>query len=81
MRQLKIPKIWRRALIVAIPKSEKPLGGPKSYRPLSLLCVPFKIIERLDYARVDPIIDQLLSREQEAFRHGRSTADQVTLLT
>ena len=33
MRQLKIPNIWRRALIVAIPKPEKPLGHPKSYRP------------------------------------------------
>ena len=27
MRQLKIPKIWRRALVVAIPKPEKPLGA------------------------------------------------------
>jgi len=46
MRQLKIPKIWRKALIIAIPKSEKPLGYPKSYRPVSLLCVHFKILER-----------------------------------
>jgi len=45
-RQLKIPKIWRRALVVAIPKPEKPLGDPKSYRPISLLCVLFKILER-----------------------------------
>ena len=74
MRQ---PKIWRRALVVAIPKPEKPLGDPKSYRPISLLCVPFKSLERLIYARVDP----LLPREQAGFRHGRSTVDQVTLLT
>jgi len=45
MRQLKIPKIRRRALIVAIPKPEKPLGDPKSYCPKSLLCVPFKFLE------------------------------------
>ena len=81
MRQLKIPKIWRRALIVAIPKPEKPLGDPKSYCPISVLCVPFKILERLIYARVDPTIDPLLPREQAGFRHGRSTIDQVTLLT
>jgi len=30
MRKLKIPKIWRRALLVAIPKPEKPLGDPNS---------------------------------------------------
>ena len=45
--RLKIPKIWRRALVVAIPKPGKPVGDPKSYRPISLLCVPYKILERL----------------------------------
>jgi len=81
MRQLKIPNIWRRALVVAIPTPEKPLGDLKSYRPIPLLCVPFKILERLIYARVDPIIDPLLPREQASFQHGRSGVDQVTLLT
>ena len=81
MRQLKIRKIWRKAVIVAIPKPEKPLGDPKSYRPISLLCVPFKILERLNYARVNPIIDPLIPREQAGFWHGRSPVDQVTLLT
>jgi len=75
------PQDWRRELIVAITKPEKPLGGPKSYRPISLLCVPLKILERLIYARVEPIIDPLLPQEQAGFQHGRSTLDQVTLLT
>ena len=39
MRQLKIPKIFRRVLVVAIPKPEKPLEDSKSYRRISLLCV------------------------------------------
>ena len=81
MQQLKMPKIWRRAPIVAIPKPEKPLGDPKSYRPISLLCVPFKILERLIYACVETIIDPLLPQEQAGFRHGRSAVDQVTLMT
>jgi len=79
MRQ--IPMIWRRALIVSILKKEKPLGDPKGYRPISLLCIPFKILERLIYARVDPIIDPFRPREQTGFRHGRSIVDHVTLLT
>ena len=29
LRRLKIPKIWRRALVVAIPKPIKPVGDPK----------------------------------------------------
>ena len=81
MRQLKIPTIWRRALIVALPNPEKPLGDLKSYRPISLLCIPFKILQRHIYARVDPIIDSLHPRKQAGIRHGRSTVDQVTLLT
>jgi len=70
IRQLKILKIWRRALVVAIPKPEKPLGDPKSYHPVSLLCVPFKIIERLIYVRVEPIINLLLPQEQAASDTG-----------
>ena len=40
LHHLKIPKIWRRALVVAIPKPMKPVEDPKSYRLISLLCVP-----------------------------------------
>ena len=81
LRRLKIPKIWRRALVVAIPKPGKPVGDPKSYRPISLLCVSYKILERLIYARVEPLIDPLLPKEQAGFRRGKSTVDQVVLLT
>ena len=81
LRQLKIPKIWRRSLVVAIPKPNKQKEDAKSYRPLSLLRIPFKILERLIYARVEPIIDPLLPQEQASFRCGRSTVDQVTLMT
>ena len=33
-RTSKIPKIWRRAKIVALPKLNKPLDDPKVYRPV-----------------------------------------------
>ena len=81
LHHLKIPEIWRRALVVAVPKPSKPVEDPRSYRPISLLCVPYKILERLIYAPVEPLIDPLLPREQAGFRRGRSTVDQVTLLT
>ena len=60
-----------------LPRAE----DPKSYRLISLLHVSFKILEVLIYARVEPIVDPLLPREHAGFRHGRSTADMVTLLT
>ena len=82
LHRLKIPKIWRRALVVAIPKPKpQPVADPKSYRPISLLCVPYKILEKLIYARVEPLIDPLLPKEQAGFRRGKSTVDQVVLLT
>ena len=81
LRRLKIPKIWRRALVVAIPKSTKPVGHSKSYRPISLLCVLYGIFERLIYARVELLIDPLLPKERAGFRRGKSTVDQVLLLT
>ena len=81
LRRLKIPNIWRRTLVVAIPKPGKPVGDPKSYRPISPLCVSYKILERLIYARVEPLIDLLLPKEHAGFRRGKSTVDQVVLLT
>ena len=81
LRRIEISKIWTRALVVAFPKPGKPVGDPKSYRPISLLCVPYNILERLIYARVEPLIDPLLLKEQAGFRCGKSTVDQVVLLT
>ena len=60
--------MWRRTLVVAISKPEKPLGEPRSYRPKSLLWVPFKRHERLMYACVEPTIDLLPPQRQAGFR-------------
>ena len=81
LRRLKISKIWRRALVVAIPKPAKSVRDPKSYRPISLLCVPYKILERLIYACVEPLVDPLLPKKQAGFLRRKSTVDQVVLLT
>jgi len=59
-------------------KPEKPLGDPKSYSLISLLYVPFKILERRIYARVEPIIGTLLPQDQAVFH---TEVGQVTLLT
>ena len=66
--------------MVAIPKPNKPLNDAKSYRPISLLCIPYKILETLIYTRIERVIDPLLPREQAVFQRGRSTVDQVALM-
>ena len=81
LRRLQIPKIWKIVWAVAIPKPMKHAEDPTSYRPISLLCVLYKILDRLIRTRVKPIIDPQLPREQAGFRHGRSTVDQTVLLT
>ena len=67
LHRLKILKIWRRALVITIPKPKKPEEDPKSYRSISLLCVSYNIFERLIHTRVEPIIDPQLPREQAGF--------------
>ena len=49
-----LPKMWRKANIIAILKPDKDAKVPKSYRPISLLCVPFKILERVILSRITP---------------------------
>ena len=45
----------------AFPKLMKYVGDPKSYPLISLLCVPYKILEWLIYAFGKPIIDSNLT--------------------
>ena len=80
-RRSKLPNTWRRATVVALPKPNTPAQDPKSYRPISLICVPFNILERLIHSRIDPVVDPYLLREQADFRRHRPTLYQVTLLT
>ena len=70
LRHLKIPKFWRRADVVAIPKPNKLLDDARSYSPISLLCVPYKILERLIHSRIEPVIDPHLPPEEAGFRQG-----------
>ena len=54
---------------------------PEPYRPVSLLCVPFKILKRLIHNRIDPVVDPQLPREQTGFLRDSSTVYLVTPLT
>ena len=66
---------------IVILKPNKALENSPSYRPISLLWVSFKMLKKLIYAHVVPIIDPLLPREQVGFQRGRSNVDQLIFLT
>jgi len=57
------------------------MDDPRSYRPISLLCVPYKLLERLLLFRLEPVVDPQLPTQQGGFRSGRSTVQQVVKLT
>ena len=76
-----LPKIWRKARVIAILKPGKDPHEAKSYRPISLLCHLFKLFERLILNRLGPITEEHLIQEQAGFRPGKSCTGQVLNLT
>jgi len=52
-----------------------------NYRPISLLSVCYKLLERLALQRISPTVEVLLSPNQAGFRKGRSTCDHFAALT
>jgi len=75
-----LPKQLREAKVIAILKPGKP-GDPKSYRPISLLSVVYKLFETVLLVRIQTKIEEHLPAEQVGFRQGRSSSGQVLSLT
>ncbi|XP_038075621.1 uncharacterized protein LOC119743290 [Patiria miniata] len=46
-RSSKLPKIWCRAKVIALPKPSKPMDDPKGYWPIALLCVPKSTVDQV----------------------------------
>ena len=76
-----LPKTWRTAKTIAIPKPGKDPKLASSYRPISLLSMCYKLLEWIILHRIKPITEEVLQIEQAGFRSGRSTQDQVLALT
>jgi hypothetical protein len=69
------------AKVISILKPGKPANEASSYRPISLLSVCHKFLEKLIYNRISPIIEENLPIEQAGFRPNRNCCDQVLALT
>ena len=57
------------------------MDDPRSYRPISLICVPYKLLECLLLFQFEPVVDPQLPTQQGGFRRGRCTVQQVVKLT
>ena len=72
------PDVWAIAKITPIPKSGN-LKQPKNWRPISILPLPGKMLEKCCYRFIeDHLVDNnILSDQQYGFRKGRSTCHAI----
>ena len=75
----KVPRKWKRGLIVKIPKKGN-LKECKNWRGVTLLPVVSKILGRIVIDRIRAGIDHRLRKEQAGFRSGRGTTEQIFIL-
>ena len=76
------PSVWKKARVVPIHK-KKSRSNPANYRPISLLSVVGKVLERVVVEAITRHLEDnaLLSDHQFGFRSGRSTTDLLMLLS
>ena len=77
-----LPSVWKRASIVQIPKSQHH-SSPSNYRPISLLPIISKTLERHVYALIMRHLQENhpLSAFQWGFLEGRSTVSALLHIT
>ena len=73
--------MWRKSKVIDILKADKGSSLPKSYRPISLLCNTYKLLERMILNRLNPITEHTIIKEQVGFRAGKSCSSQLLNLT
>lgn len=74
-----VPLQWKVAQITIMLKPGKSAEDVKSYRPISLLSIPSKVLEILFLKRLMPILEnnQLIPEHQFGFRPKHSTIKQI----
>ena len=76
------PAKWKKALIVPIPKTGDPTLV-QNYRPISLLPLPGKILEKLVHSQLSGYLEtnSLLDNAQHGFRRAHSTVHSIEQFT
>ncbi|KAL1122174.1 hypothetical protein AAG570_003579 [Ranatra chinensis] len=76
LRTTYFPLLWKFSQIKMIPKPNKPAKLPSSYRPISLLPLLGKLLEKLLYKRLVILLDPIIPDHQFGFRNSHSTIQQ-----
>ena len=77
----RLPPLMMKTIIIAILKPGKAADDPTKYRPIALLSIMYKLLERIIYNRIKEPIDDETPVEQAGFRENRSCVEQVLALT
>jgi len=75
-----ILEIWRKSKVIAIEKPGKDPKVTENYRPISLLIMCYKLLERLVLQRISHTVKTILSSDQAGFLKNPSTCDQISTL-
>jgi len=75
-RKKKQPALWKTARVVPVYK-KKTRSAPSNYRPVSLLCIPSKVMEGIINRQIVNFLERekVLSSQQFGFRRGLGTSD------
>ena len=78
-----VPREWKHALVIPIPKSTVLSLDPSDTRPISLLPAVMKVVERIVQCQLSGYLEQhaLLADAQHGYRKNRSTETALHVIT
>ena len=81
LKTASFPDQWKRALVIPIPKTGN-LKKVENYRPISLLPLPGKILEKLVHTQLSAYLEdnEFFSNSQFGFRKQRNTSHAISQL-
>ena len=71
LSRMEVPTIWKTCAVIPVPKSPTP--STNEIRPISLMPVPLKILERIVTDNIKEDLLNLYGKDQFGFRPGSST--------
>ncbi|KAK0155032.1 RNA-directed DNA polymerase from mobile element jockey [Merluccius polli] len=75
-----IPKVWKRAIIIPVPKKSCPKNN-NDFRPVALTSIVMKAFERIMVGYLKQEVQHLLDPYQFAYQNNRGTDDALNITT